>query len=184
MGSLFTIRPGMKAALCAVLDLVVFRARHYLQVAWVVVCAVAVDMMDGFIGAKWATKHIFRNGAMLGHTSPIAIDNAVSIGVRGVSAAPIPMLRAVLATNAGVLAATYRALAQLLQTGRAKGLIAERSIFLGSHLVRYAQVRSRNLHTAIKAAQLTLDTIAGHFAPHLIMVIPHPNAVIIPLLCV
>ena len=42
----------------------VFRLAHNLEVFWIVVSLVVVNVMDDFTGYQWAAEHLFRDNPM------------------------------------------------------------------------------------------------------------------------
>lgn len=141
---------------------VMFLLGHYLQVAGVVIRAVAVDVVNNFIGGKWAAEHFFGNKpvlikAFLAHPG----NQSVTVS-RNMAAFPVGVIFTVQAFN---FALREVRLLQLRQSRLAQGFVAKRPVFSGGHSMLSPKMSSTNLHTANKAAQFTSN---GVFHDHVL----------------
>ena len=135
---------------------VVFSLCHYLQIAWVIVGSIAVNVVNNLIRGEWTPQHFFGNNTVFVKTLVSVLGNeSVSIP-RNVSTLPIGVIFAV---QAFYFPFGEVGLLQLRQSRLAQSFVSKCLVFGGGHSVPRLKMGSANLHTTNKPAKFTSNCV-------------------------
>lgn len=159
----YAIFVGVEPSTTTVFQFVVFLALHHLKIAWMVVAAIAVDMVDNFVRFQRAAKHLFRHQTVLVLVGFSPLRDDFVTATRDMSALPVGVF---LAVQSPKLSLGNGSFFQLTQPGRAKGFVPKGFVLDSGHIVRMLQVGSANLFAAILTAKSAFDVVVVHISSY------------------